>query len=149
MKKEGFGLFISKIFTESELSAQNATRNWKQGCQLSNIIFWEKTILNERIIFNYRMIGFLLLVFYLTTIKCYPSGAPQSACENMSPQHGVQPQSTSPPFNIITSEQYSPGVPLQGDLNFRIRSIYLDPDNIFSNYATVFLFLCTNNFDSF
>ena len=57
----------------------------------------------------------LMLLSYLTITNGYPSGAPQTACDTMQPQHGVQPQSTSPPFNIITDQQYSSGIPLQGE----------------------------------
>ncbi|XP_061177011.1 putative ferric-chelate reductase 1 homolog [Saccostrea echinata] len=49
-----------------------------------------------------------MLVIYLSLgLFCgcfgYPSGAPESACDNMTPDHGVSPQTTPTPYDITLS----------------------------------------------
>lgn len=53
--------------------------------------------------FSARMIVVCLGLVFLCGCYGYPSGAPDSACNSMTPNHGVGPQNTSPPYVIKLS----------------------------------------------
>ncbi|KAK7933790.1 hypothetical protein WMY93_004686 [Mugilogobius chulae] len=53
---------------------------------------------------------FVLLVPCLGWVEAHPNGAPKEACEDMTPRHGVQPQTSPPPYTLLTNTRvYTPG----------------------------------------
>ncbi|XP_035289568.1 putative defense protein Hdd11-like isoform X2 [Anguilla anguilla] len=60
----------------------------------------------------------VLLVQVLSLTVGYPTGAPSSACEDMMPRHGVQPQPSPAPYSIQTSNRtFQPGQPVTVTIN--------------------------------
>lgn len=57
----------------------------------------------------------LLLSVCSETVICYSNGKVEVACGDMTPQHGHDPSTKNPPFNIIADKsQFSPGDEIKG-----------------------------------
>lgn len=70
--------------------------------------------------FSRVFIAFALIV--VPTVWCYSSGAPAQACGDMTPQHGVDPQSSNAPYKLYPSTKSirsggSVDLELKGDAN--------------------------------
>ena len=48
-----------------------------------------------------RVVVLLSLLCLERTVDGYSSGAPESACADLIPQHGVTAQTSSPPFELV------------------------------------------------
>lgn len=57
----------------------------------------------------------LLLSVCSETVICYSNGKVEVACGDMTPQHGHDPSTKNPPFNIKADKsQFSPGDEIKG-----------------------------------
>lgn len=55
-----------------------------------------------------KMLSVFLTLALICGCSCYPTGAPESACNTMTPSHGVPPQNTSSPYVIqFSSSNFS------------------------------------------
>ena len=48
---------------------------------------------------------FLCLLFLLPSSWCWPSGAPESACSDLTPQHGPGAQQSQPPYTVTYTKK--------------------------------------------
>lgn len=53
--------------------------------------------------FSYRNLIVIALVCAVPAVYTYSDGAPEGACEDMTPQHGVDPQASDAPYKIFLS----------------------------------------------
>jgi len=55
----------------------------------------------------------LVTILGLAVVGAWPDGAPSEACNNLTPQHGFNPQTSALPFSVDLSEfnetTYTPG----------------------------------------
>lgn len=57
----------------------------------------------------------LLLSVCSETVICYSDGKVEAACGDMTPQHGHDPRTKNPPFNLTADKsQFSPGDEIKG-----------------------------------
>ena len=48
----------------------------------------------------------ILMSVTVARISATSQGAPEAACESMTPQHGVSPQTTDSPYNVKVREDH-------------------------------------------
>jgi len=51
----------------------------------------------------------VLLACWMGHVTAYPSGPPTSACTDMVPRHGMDPQTNAAPFRVSAQSTYCPG----------------------------------------
>ncbi|OQR78455.1 putative defense protein 3-like [Tropilaelaps mercedesae] len=49
------------------------------------------------------MLSYGVLCSLVAAVLAYPSGAPEGACQSLTPKHQVNPQATQSPYGIFTS----------------------------------------------
>lgn len=52
-----------------------------------------------------RNLMFIALVCVIPAVYTYSDGAPEGACDNMIPQHGIEPQASAAPYKIFLSSK--------------------------------------------
>lgn len=54
---------------------------------------------------GYRNLIVIALVCAVPAVYTYSDGAPEGACEDMTPQHGVDPQPSDAPYKLSLSSK--------------------------------------------
>jgi len=57
----------------------------------------------------------MTMILTVFTTNAYPNGPPDTACSDMTPEHGGSAQTSSPPYTVASSETcYTRGTALTG-----------------------------------